>query len=201
MSGEYLRFSVDLFLFVANVDFLYSELRQKVADETAAKEAVHTALTAAQVEFAELEQTVVSVCQELEGEGAVSGSSVISRLQALGGRIAEHAKSTFRLGVLRALAVASTHYLMDLQRVSSGYVVPDDADADAASAMMEEADAAAEEFATVLAGKLEADIPPIAEFDATEDPQGGMVACRKSGPRSPCNRLVFIIVALCNRIV
>jgi hypothetical protein len=144
-----------------------------VADETAAKEVVHTALTAAQMEFAELEQTAVSMCQELEGEGAVSGSSVISCLRALGGRVAEHAKSTFRLGVLRALAVASTHYLMDLQRVSSGYVVPDDADADAASAIMDEADAAAEEFATVLAEKLEADIPPIAEFDAPEDPQGG----------------------------
>ena len=74
---------------------------------------------------------------------------------------------------MRALAVASTHYLMDLQRVSSGYVVPDDADADAASAFMDDADAAAKEFATVLAGKLEADIPPIAEFDAAEDPQGG----------------------------
>ena len=113
------------------------------------------------------------MCQELEGEGAISGSSVISRLRALGGRIAEHAKSTFRLGVLRALAVASTHYLMDLQRVSSGYVVPDDADADAASVIMDEADAAAEEFATVLAEKLEADIPPIAEFDAPEGPRGG----------------------------
>ena len=56
----------------------------------------------------------------------------------------------------------------------------------AASAIMDEADAAAEEFATVLAEKLEADIPPIAEFDAPEDPQGGMVACRKTGPRSPC---------------
>ena len=62
---------------------------------------------------------------------------------------------------------------MDLQRVSLGYVVPDDANADAASAIMDDADAAAEEFATVLAGKLEADIPPIADFDATEDPQGG----------------------------
>ena len=31
------------------------------------------------MEFAELEQTTVSVCQELEGEGAVSGSSVNSR--------------------------------------------------------------------------------------------------------------------------
>ena len=157
-----------------------------MADESAAKEAVHTALTAAQAEFAELEQTAVSVCQELEGEGAVSGSLVISRLRALGGRIAEHAKSNFRLGVLWALTVASMHYLMDLQRVSSGYVVPDDADADAASAIMDEADAAAEEFATVLAEKLDADIPPIAEFDVPEDLQGGMVACRTVGPRSPC---------------
>ena len=70
--------------------------------------------------------------------------------------------STFRLGVLRALAVASTHYLMNLQRVSSGYLIADDADADAASAIMDEADAAAEKFATVLTKKLEADIPPIA---------------------------------------
>ena len=103
----------------------------------------------------------------------MSGSLVISRLRALGGRIIEHAKITFRLGVLRALTMASMHYIMDLQRVSSGYVVPNDADADAASAIMDDADAAAEEFATVLAGKLEADIPPIAEFDAVADPQRG----------------------------
>ena len=130
-----------------------------MADDTAAKEVVNTALMAAQAEYADLEQTAVSVCQELEGEGAVSGSSVISRLRALGGRIAEHAKSTFRLGVLRALAVASTHYIMDLQRVSSGYIVPNGADADSASAIMDDADTAAEEFATALAKKLEADIP------------------------------------------
>ena len=149
-----------------------------MADETAVKEAVGTALMAAQTEYADLERTAVSVCQELEGEGAVSGSLVISRLRALGSRIAEHAKSTFRLGVLRTLAVALTHYLMDLQRVSSGYVVPDNADADAASAIMDDADAAAEEFAVVLAEKLEADIPPIAEFDAVADPQRGMTTCR-----------------------
>ena len=144
-----------------------------MADETAAKEAVNTALMAAQAEYADLERTAMSMCQELEGEDVVSGSSVISRLRALGGRIAEHAKSTFRLGVLRALAVASTHYIMDLQRVSSGYIVPNDADADAVSAIMDDADAAAEEFATVLTGKLEADIPPIAEFDAGVDLQRG----------------------------
>ena len=111
-----------------------------MADETAVKEEVNTALMAAQAEYTDLERTAVSACQELEGEGAVSGSSGISHLRALSGRIAEHSKSVFRLGVLRALAVASTHYIMDLQRVSSGYVVPNNA--------------------TVLAAKLEADIPP-----------------------------------------
>ena len=70
-----------------------------MADETAAKEAVNTALTAAHDEYAELEQTAVAMCQELEGEGALSGSSVASCLRSLGGWIAEHAKSTFRLGV------------------------------------------------------------------------------------------------------
>jgi len=131
-----------------------------VTDESAAKEAINTALMTSQAEYTKLERTAVSVCQELEGEGAVSGSSVISRLRALGGRIAEHAKSTFRLGVLRALAVASMHYIMDLQRVSSGYVVPNDASPDTASAIMDDADATVEGFATVLAAKLEADIPP-----------------------------------------
>ena len=82
-----------------------------------------------------------------------------SRLRALGDRVAEHAKSTFRLGVQRALAVASTHYDMDLPLVSSGYVVPTGADADTALAIMDDADAAIEEFAAALAKKLEADIP------------------------------------------
>jgi len=101
---------------------------------------------------------------------------VISHLRVLGGRITEHAKSTFRLGVLRALAVASTHYIMDLQRVSSGY---------AASAFMDDADAAAEEFATALAEKLEANIPPIAEFEAVADPQRGDDNLKESWASKP----------------
>ena len=56
--------------------------------------------------------------------------------------------------------MASTHYIMDLQRVLSGYVVPNDANPDTASAIMDDADATVEEFATIPAAKLEADIPP-----------------------------------------
>ena len=55
-------------------------LRKKVADETAVKEAANTAFMVVHDEYAELERTAVSVCQELEGDGALSGSSVASRL-------------------------------------------------------------------------------------------------------------------------
>ena len=125
-----------------------------------------------QAEHAGLEQTAVAVCQELEGEGASSGSSVASRLRSLGGRVAERIKSAFSLGVQWALAVASTHYDMDLKRVSSGYVVTSSVDEDAATAALDEADAAVEGFAATLSKKLEDDLPPLPEDDAVEDLQG-----------------------------
>ena len=65
------------------------------------------------------------------------------------------------------------HYDLDLVRVSSGYVIASGLDADATSAAMNDADTAVEEFTTALTKKLEDDIPPIAEFDAVEDPQRG----------------------------
>ena len=97
-----------------------------------------------------------------------------SRLRSLGSRVAERIKSTLCLGVQWALAVASTHYDMDLKLVSSGYVVAPGVVGDAAAGAMDEADAAVEDFAAALAKKLEDDIPPpIAEIDAVEDLQGG----------------------------
>ena len=102
----------------------------------------------------------MAMCQELEGEGASSGSSVASRLRLLGGRVAEHIMSTFRLDVQWTLAVALTHYDMDLKRVLSGYVVAPGVDGDAATAAMDEADTAVEGFAAALSKKLEDDLPP-----------------------------------------
>jgi hypothetical protein len=81
IAGECSRFRFCWILIYRSLSwFLLSELRQRVADKTAAKEAVNTVLMAVQAEYTDLERTAVSVCQELEGEGAVSGSSVISRL-------------------------------------------------------------------------------------------------------------------------
>ena len=143
-----------------------------MADETAAKEAVQIVLTATQGEHADLEQIAVAVCQELEGEGASFGNSVASRLRSLGGRVAEHIKSAFRLGIQRTLGVASTHYNMDLALVSSGYVVAPGVVGDAAAADMDEADAAVKGFAAALSKKFEEDLPLFDEDDVAEDPQG-----------------------------
>ena len=57
--------------------------------------------------------------------------------------------------------------------MSLGYVIPTGADADTASAIMDDADTAVEEFTAALSKKLEADIPPIADFEAVEDPPRG----------------------------
>ena len=115
----------------------------------------------------------MAICQELKGERASSGNSVASHLRSLGGWVAERIKSAFRLGVQRTLTVASMHYDMDLDRVSSGYVVAPGVEGDAAAAAMDEADAAVEGFAAALSKKLEDDLLPLAEDDAAEGPHGG----------------------------
>ena len=100
IAGKYLGFRCCSTLFYHNLSwFPCSELKKEVANETTAKEAANTAFMVVQDEYAELERTAVAVCQELEGANAQSGSSVASLLRALGDRVAEHAKSTFRLGV------------------------------------------------------------------------------------------------------
>ena len=132
------RYLLELLSVCRNLSSLSrSELRKTIAYETAAKEAVQVALMSAQGELEDLERTAVAVCQELEGEGGSSGSSVASRLRSLGGRVAERLRSTFCLGVQRTLAVASMHYDMNLKQVAMGYVVAPGIEGDDVVAAME----------------------------------------------------------------
>ena len=89
-----------------------------------------------------------------------------SRLRSLSGRVTEHLKDAFRLGVQKTLGVASTHYVMDLERVVTGYVVAPGVDGDDAVAAMEQAAAAVEGTASALFELLEGDLLPDVE-DAT----------------------------------
>ena len=112
------------------------------------------------------------MCRELEGEGAPSGSSVVSRLRSLGGRVTERLKGALRLGVQKALGVVSTHYIIDLEQVATGYIVAKGADEDAAVAAIEQAAAAAEGAATALSGLFEGELLPGADDDEDDAPKG-----------------------------
>lgn len=95
-------------------------LQLVVADETALKESFQTVHTEAQQELANLEETTVVVCWELDGEGVQSGISAISRLRALGGQVASRLKSALLLEVQKTLGVVSTHYQVSLVEVATG---------------------------------------------------------------------------------
>ena len=144
-----------------------------MADKTAAKEALQVPYSSAQKDLADLEGAAVAVYQELEREWGSFGSSVASRLRSLGGQVAERLKSAFRLGIQRALGVVSTNYVVDLERVVTGYVVVPGVEGDDAVAAMEQADAAVDGFSTALSERLEGDLLPDAEDNAAEGPQGG----------------------------
>ena len=143
-----------------------------MADETAVKEALQVVYSSAQKDLVDLEGATVAACQELEGEGGSSGSLVASRLRSLGSQVAERVKSALHLGVQRTLGVMSTHYIMDLERVATGYVVTPGIEGDDTMAAMEQADAV--EGATfALSVLLEGDLLPDAEDDDVEGPHEG----------------------------
>jgi len=116
--------------------------------------------------------TAMAICQELKGEGGSSGSSVASRLRSLSGRVTERLKDDFRLGVQKALGAASMHYVMDLERVATGYIIAPGVEGDDTMAAMEQADAV--EGATfALSVLLEGDLLPDVEDDAAKGPHEG----------------------------
>ena len=147
-------------------------LKKAVADETAAREALQVAYTSAQTDIEDLEGAAVAACQELECEGGSSGSSLASRLRSLGDRVAKRLKGALRLGVQKALGVISTHYLVNFEQLSMGYIVPN-GDDDAKIDAMEQADAGADGVASALAELFEGDLLPGAADDKDEGERDG----------------------------
>ena len=85
-----------------------------------------------------LQSATRTVCEALEVEGIESGSSLRSRLTALSGQVRERLRGALHMGIKRALAIVSSHYAVNLEAVSDGYVLPDDdkeADAEVARLM------------------------------------------------------------------
>jgi hypothetical protein len=85
---------------------------------------VQTAYNSSQQELEELQAAALEICQEVEEGVAQAGSSLASRLRALGGHASQRMRRSLHLGVKKALGVVASHYQVDFEAVSSGYVVP-----------------------------------------------------------------------------
>jgi hypothetical protein len=100
-----------------------------------------------QQKLEEMRAATLEVCQGVEEGEVQAGSSMVSRLRALGRHITQHVRRALHLGVQKALGVVASHYQVVLEVVSTGYVVPVDVDDEVA---MNRADALAAPTADLL---------------------------------------------------
>jgi hypothetical protein len=93
---------------------------------------VQKTYNSSQQELKELRTAALEVCKEVEEGEAQAGSSLASRLRALGGHVSQRMRRTLHLGVRKALGVVAAHYQLDFEAVSTGYIVPDGVDEETA---------------------------------------------------------------------
>jgi hypothetical protein len=118
-----------------------------LGNTTTQAEAVQTAYNSSQQELEELRAAALEVCQEVEEGEARALSSLASCLCALGGHVSQRMRRALHLGVKKALGVVASHYQVDFEAISSGYVVPDGVEDKVA---MDSADALAATAADML---------------------------------------------------
>jgi hypothetical protein len=109
---------------------------------------VSAAYNSVEQELGELWVAALETCQAIEEGESQAGSSLPSRLRALGGHVSRRVRRALHLGVQKALSVVGFHYQVDFEAVASGYVVPVSVEDEVA---MERADALAAVAAETLA--------------------------------------------------
>jgi hypothetical protein len=116
-------------------------------------------------------EAVSDFCRVLGFGDVPSGSSTQSRLQALGDHVCGRLREALHHGVRRAFAVLASHYVVDLERISEGYCLPDEDEA--ALSEVQRLDAAAAGPSAVLATTFEAEILPPAPSSEGAAPSPG----------------------------
>jgi hypothetical protein len=165
--------------------WLFAEL-ESVLDESAKAlaEALAGAAEQREADHAAMSEAVSDVYRVL-GSGVVpSGSSPQSRLQVLGDHVRGRLREALHHGVRRAFAMLASHYVVDLERVSEGYCLPDKDEAPLAE--VQRLDAAAAGPSAVLATTFEAKIlppapSPEAKMDFAEGEDGAEGAAPSQG--------------------
>jgi hypothetical protein len=122
-------------------------LRTALGHATNPAETLQAAYNSSEQELVELRTATLEACQAVEEGEAQAGSSLASRLRALGGHVSRRMRRALHLGVQKALGVVRSHYEVNFEAVASGYVVPEGVEDEAA---MEQADALAADAAEAL---------------------------------------------------
>jgi hypothetical protein len=133
----------------AGLESALDESTKALAQAVEQKEANHAAMSEA-----------ISAFGRVFGfDDVPSGSSPQSRLQTLGDHARGRLREALHHGVRRAFAVLTSHYDVDLERVSEGYCLPDEDEA--ALAEVKRLDVPAAGPSAVLATTFEAEILPL----------------------------------------
>jgi hypothetical protein len=86
---------------------------------------LQAAYDSSEQELVELCTATLEACQAVEEGEEQAGSSLVSRLRALGGHVSRLMRRALHLGVQKALGVVRSHYEVNFEAVASGYVVPE----------------------------------------------------------------------------
>jgi chromosome segregation ATPase len=115
-------------------------------------EALQTSYNSSEQELLELRTAAFETCQAVEEGAAQAGSSLASRLHALGGHVTGRVRRALHLGIQKALGVVRSHYEVNFEALAEGYVVPEGVEDEVA---MERVDALAADAAGALAEAFE----------------------------------------------
>jgi hypothetical protein len=161
--------------------WLFAELESALGESA---KALAGAAKQREADLAAMSEAVSDVYRTLGSSDVPSGSSPQNRLQALGDHARGRVREALHHGVRRAFAVLASHDVVDLERVSEGYCLPDEDDA--ALAEVQRLDAVAAGPSAVLATTFEAEIlppapSPEAEMVLTEGGDGAEGAAPSRG--------------------
>jgi hypothetical protein len=129
-------------------------------------ETLQAAYDSSEQELVELHAAALETCRAVEEGEAHAGSSLASRLRALGGHVSRRMRRALHLGVQKALGVVRSHYEVNFEAVASGYVVPEGVEDEVA---MEQVDALAADGVEALTEDfLEFLFPDAADADVPQ---------------------------------
>jgi hypothetical protein len=106
--------------------WLFAELESALDKST---KALAQAVEQREADHAAMSDAILAFCRAFGFDDVPSGSSPQSRLQALGDHARGRLHEALYHGVRRAFAVLASHYVVDLERVSEGYCLPDEDEA------------------------------------------------------------------------